>query len=81
MTDEDLIKRLAKEKNELIEDNLKLIKLYLKSQEDKRQLEMNIAEAIKLLLDNTADYTDGDFEGMRFQNDIVKILKRGKESE
>lgn len=81
MTDEDLIKRLSKEKNELIDDNLKLIKLYLKSQEDKRQLETNIAEAIKLLLDNTADYTDGDFEGMRFQNDIVEILKRGKESE
>lgn len=81
MTDEDLIKRLAKEKNELIEDNLKLIKLYLKSQEDKRQLETNIAEAIKLLLDNTADYTDGDFEGMRFQNDIVKILERGKKDE
>lgn len=81
MTNEDLIKRLAKEKNELIEDNLKLIKLYLKSQEDKRQLETNIAEAIKLLLDNTADYTDGDFESMRFQNDIVKILERGKEND
>lgn len=46
-----------------------------------QQLETNIAEAIKLLLDNTADYTDGDFEGMRFQNDIVKILERGKENE
>lgn len=45
------------------------------------QLETNIAEAIKLLLDNTADYTDGDFESMRFQNDIVKILERGKENE
>jgi cell fate (sporulation/competence/biofilm development) regulator YlbF (YheA/YmcA/DUF963 family) len=43
------------------------------------QLETNIAEAIKLLLDNNADYTDGDFEGMRFQNDIVAILERGKE--
>ena len=50
-------------------------------QQKVRQLETNIAEAIKLLLDNTADYTDGDFESMRFQNDIVKILKRGKESE
>ena len=45
------------------------------------QLETNIAEAIKLLLDNTADYTDGDFESMRFQNDIVKILERGKEND
>lgn len=43
------------------------------------QLETNIAEAIKLLLDNTADYTDGDFESMRFQNDIVKLLERGNE--
>lgn len=43
------------------------------------QLETNIAEAIKLLLDNTANYTDGDFESMRFQNDIVEILERSKE--
>lgn len=43
------------------------------------QLETNRDEAIKVLLDNTLDYTDGDFESMRFQNDIVAILERGKE--
>ena len=55
--------------------------LYFKARDKVQQLETNIAEAIKLLLDNTADYTDGDFESMRFQNDIVKILERGKENE
>ena len=49
--------------------------LYFKTRDKVQQLETNIAEAIKLLLDNTADYTDGDFESMRFQNDIVEIFK------
>jgi hypothetical protein len=48
-------------------------------QQKVNQLETNIEEAIKVLLDNTLDYTDGDFESMRFQNDIVAILERGKE--
>lgn len=79
MTDEDLIKRLAKEKNELIEDNLKLIKLYLKSQEEKRQLETIIDEVIELInKDRNKEY--GSLEKKSFYcsktNKLLEILER-----
>lgn len=50
-------------------------------QEENDKLQGRIDKAIELLQDRNSNYDDGDFESMRFQNDIINILKGDNSNE
>ena len=49
-------------------------------QRENKQLKEKIDKAIEILQDSSS-YDDDDFESMRFQNDLLKILKGGVDNE
>lgn len=81
MTDEELIKTLNEEKNELIEETLELSHQWYKSKKEKRQLEETIDEAIEYLKYALDEEKETPSKHNDWRLDLLEILERGKENE
>lgn len=81
MTDEELIKTLTEEKNELIEETLELSHQWYKSKKEKRQLEETIDEAIEYLKYALDEEKETPSKHNDWRLDLLEILERGKEDE
>ena len=73
----DTYKRLAEEYINKYNDSIRELVLYETILGDKNETidfyKTRIKKAIKEL--NNRDYNDGDFESMRFQNNVINILE------